>query len=162
MSTTDEAMRDEAMRRAIALSRQAFEDAAGEPFGAVVVRDGQVLGEGRNRVAGNSDPTAHAEVEAIRAACRALGTNDLGGAVMVTSCEPCPMCTAAILYANMAAVVYANDRDDAASAGFDATRLYEQIARPPAERDIPHRRASADEARRVFDAWTRRRDRPDA
>jgi tRNA(Arg) A34 adenosine deaminase TadA len=100
------------MRRAIALSCQGVETGGG-PFGAVVVKDGEIIGEGMNQVVPHADPTAHAEIVAIRAACAALGTHDLAGAVIVSSCEPCPMCLGAIWWSRIGLVVYGNDRADA-------------------------------------------------
>ncbi|PZW40033.1 tRNA(Arg) A34 adenosine deaminase TadA [Humitalea rosea] len=147
-----------AMRRAIALSCQAVAEGGG-PFGAVVVRDGVVLGEGRNRVVPDADPTAHAEVVAIRAACAVLGTHDLAGAVLYTSCEPCPMCLGAAWWARVAAVVFGNDREGAAAIGFDDAAIYAEVAAPLAARTLPIRRLLAEEARAGFDAWTAKADR---
>jgi tRNA(Arg) A34 adenosine deaminase TadA len=141
------------LRRAIALSLENAHGTVGGPFGAVVVRDGRIVGEGVNRVTTALDPTAHAEVEAIRAACRALGTFDLRGATIYASCEPCPMCLAAILWARIDRMVYACSRADAAAAGFDDAWLYEQVALPVDARALPARRLLAEEGVRAFDAW---------
>lgn len=140
------------MRRAIALSRLGVAEGGG-PFGAVVVRDGVILGEGRNAVVPGRDPTAHAEVMAIRAACAALGTHELSGAVIYTSCEPCPMCLGAIWWARVAEVVHGNDRADAAAIGFDDAALYEEVARPVADRRLKLRRLLAAEAIETFRLW---------
>jgi guanine deaminase len=147
------------MRRAIALSRDGMASGAGGPFGAVVVHDGQVIGEGRNQVTSTNDPTAHAEVVAIREACRRLGRFHLDGAAIYTSCEPCPMCLAAILWARIARVCYANSRADAAAIGFDDAYFYEQVALPAERREVPSARVLADEARVVFDAWLAKADK---
>jgi guanine deaminase len=141
------------MRRAIALSRQNLETMAGGPFGSVVVRDGRIVGEGTNQVLGTNDPTAHAEIVAIREAGRRLGTFDLTGCEIYTSCEPCPMCLGAILWARIGKLYHANDRHDANAIGFDDDAFYRELTLPPGERSILIRRLLADEARAVFKAW---------
>lgn len=147
------------MRRAIALSRTGMAGGAGGPFGAVVAKDGQVIAEGWNQVTSTNDPTAHAEVVAIRRACAALGRFDLRGAVLYTSCEPCPMCLAAAYWARLDRVVYANARDDAAAIGFDDQWLYDEVAKPVAARALPMRRLLAAEALEVFSAWAAKPDK---
>lgn len=142
------------MRRAIALSRAQAETATGGPFGAVVARGGRVVAEGVNRVTATNDPTAHAEIVAIRAACQALGTFTLAGCVMYASCEPCPMCLAAIYWARLDRLCFAGAREDAAAIGFDDARLYAEIARPIDARAIPTIRLLADEAGAALAAWT--------
>jgi guanine deaminase len=149
----------EFLRRAIALSREHMVGGAGGPFGAVIVKDGRIVGEGWNRVTSTNDPTAHAEVVAIREACRALGTFKLDGAVLYTSCEPCPMCLAATYWARVSRIVYANSRADAAAIGFDDDFLYKEIPLPLEARSVPIVRALADEAIRVFEDWSRKPDR---
>ncbi|RAI44988.1 tRNA-specific adenosine deaminase [Rhodoplanes roseus] len=146
------------MRRAIALSRASVETGGG-PFGAVVVLDGRIVGEGSNRVVPDGDPTAHAEVVAIRDACRRLDTHVLEGAVVYTSCEPCPMCLAAIWWARVTEIVYANDRVAAADIGFDDQALYDEVARPLEARVLPLRRLAAEEAAEVFRAWEAKPDK---
>lgn len=146
------------MRRAIALSCEGVE-AGGGPFGAVVVRQGRILGEGRNNVVPGRDPTQHAEIVAIRAACAALGTHDLAGAVIYTSCEPCPMCLGAIWWARIGEIVYANDRAQAAAIGFDDAAIYEEMARPLAARRLPLRRLLAEEAIEAFRRWEAKPDK---
>lgn len=141
------------LHRAIALSRAGMEAGEGGPFGAVVVRDGQVLGEGWNRVTSTADPTAHAEVVAIRRACRRVGSFDLDGAVVYASCEPCPMCWGAIHWARCGRVVYANVAADAAEIDFDDAVLTEQLQRPVDERTIPTVHLPSPEARQVFAEW---------
>jgi tRNA(Arg) A34 adenosine deaminase TadA len=146
------------MRRAIALSCQGVAEGGG-PFGAVVARGGVVLGEGCNRVVPARDPTAHAEVVAIRAACAAIGSHVLAGAVLYTSCEPCPMCLAAAWWARLDAVVYGNDRVDAAAIGFDDDAIYAEVAAPLAARRLPLRRLLASEALGAFRLWAAKPDR---
>ena len=116
------------MRRAIELSASCAKSDEG-PFGCVVVKDGRIIGEGVNQVVPTGDPTAHAEVVAIRAACKALGTHVLDGAVIYTSCEPCPMCLGAAWWARVKEIVYANDRADAAAIGFDDDAIYRRSPR---------------------------------
>lgn len=139
--------------RAIALSRAGMEADEGGPFGSVVVLDGRVVGEGWNRVTSTADPTAHAEVVAIRRACQRLGTFDLTGAVVYASCEPCPMCWGAIHWARCARVVYANTSAEAAEIDFDDAALSEELRHPVDRRSIPAVHVPSDEARAVFAAW---------
>jgi tRNA(Arg) A34 adenosine deaminase TadA len=147
------------MRHAIALSRRGMEGGAGGPFGAVVVADGRVVAEGWNQVTSSNDPTAHAEVVAIRRACAALGRFDLRGAVLYTSCEPCPMCLAAAYWARLDAVVFGNAREDAAAIGFDDQFLYDEVPKPVEARTLPMRRLLAAEALEVFGAWAEKPDK---
>ena len=119
----------------------------------MVARDGKIIGEGVNQVVPTGDPTAHAEIVAIRAACKTVGSHVLDGAVMYTSCEPCPMCLGAIWWARIAEIVYANDRVDAAAIGFDDDAIYEEVAAPLDRRKLPIRRLSAAEALEVFKLW---------
>ena len=140
------------MRRAIALSLEAVA-AGGGPFGALVARDGVLLGEGRNNVVPGHDPTLHAEMVAIRAACAALGTHDLAGATLYTSCEPCPMCLGAAWWARIGAIVFGNARADGAAIGFDDAVIYEEMARPLEARALGLRRLMASEAQAGFTAW---------
>lgn len=141
------------MRRAIELSRLKMRAGEGGPFGAVVVHDGRIIGEGWNSVLATRDPTAHAEVVAIRAACAHLGTHRLDGAEIYATSEPCPMCLGAILWARVARLYYANARADAAAIGFDDALFYDEVARPPERRALPGERLLADEARSVFAEW---------
>ena len=147
------------MHEAIELARLALDDDVGGPFGSVVVKDGQVVGRGRNRVLADEDPTAHAEVLAIRDACRHLGTHDLSGCTVYASSEPCPMCLGALFWARVARIVYAVDREGAAQAGFDDAYFYEQLCRVDSERAVSMELRADPEARRVMEAWTRRPDR---
>lgn len=146
------------MRRAIALSREHMQAGHGGPFGAVVVVDGRIVGEGWNQVTGTNDPTAHAEVVAIREACRTLGRFDLRGATLYTSCEPCPMCLSAAYWARIDGLYYANTQDDAAAIDFDDAFLYRELALPMEKRTLPCAPLLRDEALTVFNEW---RDKPD-
>ncbi|MDA0975564.1 MAG: nucleoside deaminase [Planctomycetota bacterium] len=143
----------EFMRRAIRLSSDNVRRAGG-PFGAVIVKGGQVVGEGCNRVTATHDPTAHAEIVAIRDACRRLSTFDLSGAEIYTSCEPCPMCLAAIYWARLERIHFANTKEDAAAVDFDDHFIYEEIGRDPADRAIPRNQLLRDEAIKAFEDWT--------
>ncbi len=145
--------RDTFMRRAIALAEQNVTVAGGGPFGAVVVHKGRIVGEGVNQVTGSHDPTAHAEVVAIRAACTELGTFSLAGSEIFASCEPCPMCLSAIYWARIDRIYYGNTKTDAAAIGFDDDHIYREIALPVAERAIPTERLLTDEAIKAFRAW---------
>jgi guanine deaminase len=139
--------------RAIALARQNVATRSGGPFGAVVVRNGEILAEGVNQVVATLDPTAHAEIVAIRAACRKLGAFDLSGCEIYTSCEPCPMCLAAIYWARAARIIFAAGRADAAAAGFDDDFLYQELQAPLENRRIPLLQADRDQALAVFQSW---------
>lgn len=125
----------------------------GGPFGAVIVRDGLLLAEGQNRVTRDLDPTAHAEVQAIRAACASAGSFSLEGATLYTSCEPCPLCVSASLWARVDRVVFAADRDDAARGGFDDREFYELFTRDRAEWPMRIDSVRPDDAATPFDAW---------
>ncbi len=147
---------DEAyLREAIALARPVDDGVPRGPFGALVVRDGCVLGRGRNDVVHAHDPTAHAEIVAIREACRTAGTHDLAGAVLYASCEPCPMCYAAARWAGIGRIVYGAGRSDASDAGFRDAALYEDLRRAPGARAVEMVQLHAEEARAVLEAWTR-------
>jgi guanine deaminase len=141
------------MRQAIGLARTGMQDGRGGPFGAVVVKNGEVIGRGSNQVVRVGDPTAHAEVVAIRGACAALGTHSLAGSVIFSSCEPCPMCLSAIYWARIDRLWYAASRDDAARVGFDDALLFAELARPAEQRRLPTGRLLEQEARRVLEEW---------
>lgn len=143
----------EFLRRAIALATQNVTSGAGGPFAAVVVRDGRIIGEGANSVTTTNDPTAHGEVNAIRAAARALGTFTLDGCELYTSCEPCPMCLAACYWSRLDAVYYGASAADAARAGFDDAFLYAELRREPAARKLCSMQLLGDEAWSSFAAW---------
>lgn len=147
------------LRAAIALSRRRMEAGFGGPFGAVVVRDGKIIAEGFNQVTSTNDPTGHAEVSAIRAACTALKTFSLAGCTLYTSCEPCPMCLGAIYWARLDRVVYSNTRDEAAAIGFDDDHIYREFAKPIEARAIPFTHLPSDEGRAVFAAWQAKPDK---
>ncbi len=150
---------EEFMARAVELSHEHMASGAGGPFGAVIARDGQIVAEGWNQVTSTNDPTAHAEMVAIRRACAAVGTFDLRGCEIFTSCEPCPMCLGAIHWARLDAVYFGNDRADAAAIGFDDEMLYREIGLPLDERATPMHRLSAGHARGAFDAWAAKPDK---
>lgn len=141
------------LRRAIALATANVTTGKGGPFGAVVVRNGEIVGEGANSVTNTHDPTAHAEVSAIRAAAKALGTFTLAGCELYSSCEPCPMCLAAAYWARVDAIYYGACAADAAAAGFDDAFLYEELCKPHEERTLRSSRLLGDEARASFEAW---------
>ena len=141
------------MREAVAASKEGVSRRDGGPFGAVVVRDGQIVARAWNRVIAENDPTAHAEVNAIRAACRALGRFHLEDCELYTSCEPCPMCLGAIYWSRLKAVHYAATRADAAAAGFDDARIYAEQALAPEGRAVPFLKAEAAPAVAVMRAW---------
>jgi len=139
--------------RAIELAIENVQTRRGGPFGAVVVRAGEIVGEGTNLVTGSNDPTAHAEIVAIRQACQKLGSFELKGCVVYTSCEPCPMCLAAIYWSRADRILYAADRQDAAAAGFDDEFLYRELSLPVGERSLPMEQFHREEAMAAFDAW---------
>ncbi len=145
--------RDELMLRAVALAERNAASVTGGPFGAVIVKDGKVVAEASNTVTVDNDPTAHAEVNAIRKACAALGTFDLSGCELYTSCEPCPMCLAACYWAHIDRVYYAADREDAAAAGFDDSDIYREVALPVDGRKIPFVHIMEKEGLRPFMLW---------
>jgi tRNA(Arg) A34 adenosine deaminase TadA len=147
------------LQAAIALSRARMEAGFGGPFGAIVARDSEVVAQGWNQVTSRNDPTAHAEIEAIREACRRLGRFDLRGHVLYTSCEPCPMCLGAIYWARLDAVYYANTRADAAAIGFDDDYIYREFAQPMVGRSLPFVHLPSDEARAAFRAWAEKPDK---
>jgi guanine deaminase len=149
------------MQQAIALATENVTSGAGGPFGAVVVRNGEVIATGVNRVTVDNDPTAHAEVSAIRAACQALKTFQLTGCVVYTSCEPCPMCLAAIYWARCSAIFYGNTAADAAAIGFDDSFLYAEVKKPLADRSIPTHQLLSDQAITSFQAWRDQTERID-
>ena len=141
------------LREAIALSLAGMERGDGGPFGCVIVKDGQVVGRGNNRVTSTNDPTAHAEIVAIREACKQLGDFQLAGCTLYTSCEPCPMCLGAIYWARPDRIVYAASRVDAAAAGFDDQLIYDELPLPAEQRRFPMERLMAAEAQAAFEAW---------
>lgn len=149
---------DEFLRKSFELAVGSVRSGGG-PFGALITNGETVVATGQNRVVTNCDPTAHAEIQAIRAACASLHTHDLSGHTIYTSCEPCPMCLGAIYWARLDAIWYGASREDASQAGFDDSFFYEELARNIEQRKIPLKRALAGEARRVFQAWTAKPDK---
>ena len=143
----------EFLRRAIALAVENVQSGAGGPFAAVVVRDGQIVGEGVNTVTTGNDPTAHGEVNAIRAACSALDAFTLAGCQLYTSCEPCPMCLAACYWARLDSIYYGSSAAEAARAGFDDALLYAEFRKSPVERTLPTTPLLSNEAWAAFAAW---------
>jgi guanine deaminase len=143
----------EYMRMAIALSEQNVAQGLGGPFGAVIVKDSKVVAASANTVVPSNDPTAHAEVSAIRLACQELNTFNLEGCVIYTSCEPCPMCLGAIYWARIEKIYYANNKSDAAAIGFDDQFIYEELDRPKEQRKLPVVEMLRDEALGAFKAW---------
>jgi tRNA(Arg) A34 adenosine deaminase TadA len=150
---------EEFMREAIRLSEDAVRSHRGGPFGCVVVRAGKIVGSGSNQVTSTCDPTAHAEIVAIREACRALGTFELADCTLFASCEPCPMCLSAIYWARIPSVFYGNSRTDAAEIGFDDDFIYRQIPLPPGERKVAMQPLLSAEAIGAFSAWSAKPDK---
>jgi guanine deaminase len=149
----------EFMARAIELARKGVDENAGGPFGCVVVRDGRVIGEGNNQVTSANDPTAHAEIIAIREACSSLQAFQLDGCTIYTSCEPCPMCLGAIYWARPARVFYACTRADAAAIGFDDDHIYRELEKANADREMVLMSLMRDEALEVFGKWAAKPDK---
>ena len=146
------------MRQAIALAKENIKNGGG-PFGAVIVKDGKVVATGANRVTANNDPTAHAEVSAIRAACTKLGAFDLSGCVIYTSCEPYPMCLGAIYWAHLDKIYYGANQFDAASVDFDDSFIYRELELAPEKRNKPVENILHDEALAPFKAWKEKEDK---
>ena len=151
--------REKWIREAVRLSEEAMTTNRGAPFGAVIVRAGQLIGSGQNIAPSTHDPTAHAEVVAIRDACRRAASMDLSGSELYASCEPCPMCLAAIYWAKIDRVYFAISCAEAADFGFDDQFLYREMLKPHAERMIPMFRLVETEALNVFRAWNKRTDK---
>ncbi len=141
------------MRMAIQLSEQNVEQGQGGPFGAVIVKEGMVVARSANKVVPQKDPTAHAEISAIRLACKELETHNLEGCVIYTSCEPCPMCLGAIYWSHIDKIYYANTKADAAAIAFDDQFIYKEIGLPLAERKLPAIQLLRDEAQGAFQKW---------
>jgi guanine deaminase len=152
-------MKEKFMRQAIGLSLSKMRGNHGGPFGAVIVRNGKIIGRGWNRVTSTNDPTAHAEVSAIRDACKKSKTFQLNDCELYTSCEPCPMCLAAIYWARLKKVYYANTRKDAAKIAFDDEWIYQEVAAPISRRKIPMKQLLRPEALKVFAEWKAKPDK---
>jgi guanine deaminase len=147
------------MERAIDLSIESVQSGRGGPFGAVIVRDGRIIAEGANEVTRTNDPTAHAEVLAIRRACEKLGSFELKDSELYTSCEPCPMCLGAIYWARLSRIYFASTAEDAAKAGFDDSFIYSELKQPHSGRHIPTIQMMREEALAGFRAWAERPDK---
>lgn len=147
------------IKRAITLSKQGIGASAGGPFGAVVVKDGEIIAEGYNQVTSTNDPTAHAEMVAIREACKKLNSFQLDGCRIYTSCEPCPMCLGAIYWARPEAVYYACTKEDAARIGFDDQFIYEELDATMADRKIKFINLHRHEGNEIFRMWEEKTDR---
>jgi tRNA(Arg) A34 adenosine deaminase TadA len=147
------------MSEAIALSKKGITSNEGGPFGCIVVKEDQVIGRGNNKVTSTNDPTAHAEVVAIRDACKTIGTFQLDDCEIYTTCEPCPMCLGAIYWARPKIVYYANTRADAAAIGFDDSMIYEEFGLDLEKRKIPIKNIGRQEALKVFEEWKVKEDR---
>ena len=147
------------MQEAINLSRQGMDNNQGGPFGCIVVRGEEIVGRGNNCVTSSNDPTAHAEVVAIRDACKNLGTFQLTDCEVYTSCEPCPMCFGAIYWARPKALYFAGTKEDAANAGFDDSMIYQQIAMPLDGRSIPAKNILREAAQEIFTSWINKPDK---
>ena len=146
------------MQKAVELAEKSVENGGG-PFGAVIVKDGQIVAEGSNGVTLKNDPTAHAEVSAIRAACQKLETFDLSGCVIYSSCEPCPMCLSAIYWAHIDKIYYGCNKNDAKAIGFDDSFIYDQIDLKPEQRSIPAKEIFREKALSAFKMWTSKEDK---
>ncbi len=149
---------EELMRRAIRLAEQSVAEGGG-PFGAVIAREGELIAEASNHVVPHCDPTAHAEVNCIREACRKLGTFNLEGCEIYTSCEPCPMCLGAIYWAHLDKIYYANDRKDAAAIGFDDDFIYRELDLPVERRQKQMELLLPEEAKKAFEMWEQKSDK---
>jgi len=147
------------MHEAIKLAEDGMKSGRGGPFGCVIVRQGEIIGRGHNRVTSTNDPTAHAEVVAIRDACANLESFQLTDCELYTSCEPCPMCLSAIYWARIPTVFYANTRTDAAAIGFDDDFIYQQVPLPPAKRAIKMTLFMREAAQATFQAWAKKSDK---
>jgi tRNA(Arg) A34 adenosine deaminase TadA len=149
------------MQCAIEMAEMGMQENAGGPFGAVIVKNDLIIGEGYNSVTSTNDPTAHAEVLAIRNACRTLQSFQLEGCTIYTTCEPCPMCLGAIYWARLAKVVYACQREDAASANFDDKFIYDELSHPLNKRQIMFKQMMREEALVLFQKWHEKTERTD-
>lgn len=152
-------MNNDFINQAIALSEENLVTNEGGPFGAVIVRNGKIIGEGKNKVTSTNDPTAHAEIIAIRNACKNTNSFSLEDCEIYTSCEPCPMCLAAIYWARIKNIYYANTKHDAAEIGFDDSYIYDQVACISNLRDIKMIKIDSPKAKTVFENWKNKKDK---
>lgn len=147
------------MQEAIKSSIEGMNSNAGGPFGAVIVKNGEIIARGWNKVTSTNDPTAHAEITTIREACKKLGTFDLSGCELYTSCEPCPMCLAAIYWARIDKIYYGNTKKDAADIGFDDDFIYAEFALPMEKRSVPMEQLDREDAIKSFEKWAEKNDK---
>src|SRR5690625_4823298 len=147
------------MRRAIEISQHATDNNSGGPLGAVIVKDGKIIAESFNQVTSTNDPTAHAEIAAIRKACEKLNSFQLTDCIIYTSCEPCPMCLGAIYWARPKAVFFGCTKEDAAAIDFDDDFIYQELEKPVSQRNIPFKNILREEAKQVFDQWKEKTDK---
>lgn len=147
------------MKEAVLLSQKGLQNDEGGPFGCVIVKDNEIIGRGNNKVTSSSDPTAHAEIIAIREACKKLGSFQLNDCEIYTSCEPCPMCLGAIYWARIKTIYFANSREDAAAVGFDDSMIYDEINADLRNRKIPMINIADEEAKKVFEIWSDKKNR---
>jgi len=147
------------MRRAIEISQHGMDNNSGGPFGAVIVKDGKIIAESFNQVTSTNDPTAHAEIAAIRKACEKLNSFQLTDCIIYTSCEPCPMCLGAIYWARPKAVFFGCTKEDAAAIDFDDDFIYQELEKPVSQRNIPFKNILREEAKQVFDQWKEKTDK---
>ena len=152
-------MKETYMREAIRISLEKMREGHGGPFGAIVVCDGHIIARGWNQVTSTNDPTAHAEIVAIREACRHLGDFKLDRCELYTSCEPCPMCLSAIYWARLGQIYYGSTREDAADAGFDDELIYQELSRAPAQRKVVMRQLLREDALEAFEEWKAKPDK---
>ncbi len=151
--------KEELMEKAIERSSFGMRNDFGGPFGAIIVKDNEIIAEGFNNVTSSNDPTAHAEITAIRNACKKLNTFDLSGCELYTSCEPCPMCLAAIYWARIEKIYYANTKEDAANINFDDDFIYKEFEKNKFERSIPMEQLGRESAIKVFEEWAKKTDK---
>ncbi len=151
-------MKNKFMKRAIELSENSA-NSIGGPFGSVIVKDEKIIAEGSNRVTLTNDPTAHAEIVAIRQACKKLNTFNLSGCDIYTSCEPCPMCLSAIYWSHIDNIYYANTREDAKKINFDDSMIYSEFSKKIEDRKIPIKQMLRDEALKAFEIWDKKKDK---
>ncbi len=151
-------MKNTYLRKALDLAEKNM-DSGGGPFGALIVKDGKIISEAANRVTPENDPTAHAEILAIRAASKKLNTWDLSGCELYTSCEPCPMCMGAVYWAHIGKVYYAAGHEDARNAGFDDADMYNEMKKEPPERKIFMKAEMEEEGRKIFEKWKAKEDK---
>lgn len=150
---------DKFMIEAIQLSKEGMDNNEGGPFGCIIVKEGKIVGRGNNKVTSANDPTAHAEIVAIRDACKNIGTYQLEGCEIYTSCEPCPMCLGAIYWARPSVIYYANTREDAAQIGFDDSMIYDEMKAEIGDRKIPIINKGREKAIEIFKNWSHKHDK---